>query len=241
MRTSRMMATVHLLQVCRNRWNCPDVSLFIVHICLGYRQQGGDGWVKRPGGSSCRHKYPSCQFHSDLWGLTKSRGQMTFTHSYQRKISVDRDIPVSHCSLPPGSPSRLSVCVRAGMCVLLSKTGIELDLRAEQHRWLHSTCLSLWECQCICCDEEELLYPTGCGGLTGCANFTCNKNEWVKSSWCDMFSVRLLKLLCSVWTQSFDADTIKAQIAVIVLNRMYLKDQNTEISVFKSEVDCLIC
>lgn len=97
----------------------------------------------------------------------QSRGQMTFTHSYQRKISVDRDFRITSLfALRTPSPDSvcLSVCRCVCVCVLLTKTDIELVLGTEEHCWLHSMCvsLSLWECQtkCLCCDNyrEESLH-----------------------------------------------------------------------------------
>lgn len=81
------------------------------------------GERETPAGRSCLHEHPSFQFPVIYEESRQSRGQMTFTHSYQRKISADRDFCISSV-YAPRTPSRPCVilCVQVCVCCWVKRT-----------------------------------------------------------------------------------------------------------------------
>lgn len=53
----------------------------------------------------------------------QSRGQATFTHSYQRMISADRDFCITSIFAPGPRPDCVFACVQVCLCVLRREAG----------------------------------------------------------------------------------------------------------------------
>lgn len=113
----RAHGSVCLLQVFCNRWNCPDASLFIVHICLEYsaeRRQGGQ-W------KDCRQwlppwipimPIPQWFMESLAKAGDKRPSHIVIKGWYQRT-----GISVSHPSLPRGPDQTVCLPVYRCACV----------------------------------------------------------------------------------------------------------------------------
>lgn len=125
MKSSHRIVTMEcLLQLYCNRWNCPDVSLFIVHICLGYwrkeKMEGWKDWEAVAAYANTHHANSTVIY----WESCQRRGQMTFTHSYQWKISLDRDFFIASLVAPGPSLDSvfMSVCRCVSVCCCIKLT-----------------------------------------------------------------------------------------------------------------------
>lgn len=116
------------------------------------------------------------------WESCQRRGQMTFTHSYQWKISLDRDFFIASLVAPGPSLDSvcMSVCRCASVCCCIKLT---LSWASGRRNTLFTCWFHLWVC--LACNTMSSCWDNNGQYLLFPLYFTTNEwmIDWMKLTW----------------------------------------------------------
>lgn len=130
------------------------------------------GEWKRPGGSSCLHKYPSCQFHSDLWRVFPEQGTNDL-HTYLSEEDITGQGFLYHIPLCLQDPLPGFLCLSVCRCVYVC-CWVKLTLSRSSGQGGTAGCIP---CVCLCGSARSSVYVVTFQSL--CIASTMWKADWL--------------------------------------------------------------